>query len=192
MKRSDADVKKPNRFSPKRLNMVYEGRGDQVSLEGFAANYQEQRNDVNRALQCFEEDEYEFHTSPPSEEDEVTFADEVGRRLEALETADVIDDEPEESERLQAFLQDQNRAGPKPTFSSNRFPIKTGVVLPQKRSTPPNGVCFNMLNTDTCEQHKLGRCNYNHSPEAMAAEWAVREENARQKKEKWSKSRSST
>jgi hypothetical protein len=94
------------------------------------------------------------------------------REMEARKPAEIDEGkgDSEEDHKLSAFMQDSNRFGPKPSFPSNRPPpaSNTGQV-PFRRPPPVPGVCFEVLKSGTCEEHKMGRCTYDHSAAALTA-----------------------
>jgi hypothetical protein len=86
-----------------------------------------------------------------------------------VDTDEDPEERPEEA-RLNALMQGPNRFGPKPSFPSNRPQTSPAAgPVPMRRPPPVPGVCFEIFKSGTCEAHKMGRCNYDHSAPALAA-----------------------
>jgi hypothetical protein len=125
-------------------------------------------------------DEYQDEENIPHYQDlhpqeEYIEYDQDSNALREKENKKIVDTDEDQEERpdearLNAFMQGPNRFGPKPSFPSNRPQISPAAgPVPMRRPPPVPGVCFEIFKSGTCEAHKMGRCNYDHSASAMAA-----------------------
>lgn len=189
MRYGDSDRKKSEEREQNRLSMFYgnqESRG--YSEDYYPRDYSEDTEREDAAYYAKSSDiqdiEYEYH-GEDSEGDQYQKPSSVARNASSVDTE--VGDESEEEHRLQAFMQDQNRFGPSPSFPSNRFQPKAGVSTPLRKPPPPpgTGICFRMRDHGVCEDFKLGRCTFNHSKEAIHADCLRLVEEAKKKEERW-------
>ena len=159
------------RYSDSRQN------GHNVSMMESRRYPDEHEEDFNKR---YYEEEYLLEEFSPLNENEYPLEEYLEYDQEAVNTREMegkkyseqdnYPEDPEESSRLNAFMQGPNRFGPKPSFPSNRTPPVFNSGRGPARAPPPvPGVCFEVLKSGTCEAHKMGRCTYDHTTAALIA-----------------------
>jgi hypothetical protein len=62
-------------------------------------------------------------------------------------------------------------------FKHHRSTGQASAMAPVRRPPPIAGVCFEIFKSGTCEAHKIGRCAYDHSADALAAQMKKYQDN---------------
>jgi len=163
-----------NRQNGHNMSMMESRRNPAGQDEDFSKGYYEEEY-LQEEFPPLDEYEYAPEEYPDYDQEGANTLEMEGKKHSER---DNLPESPEESSRLNAFMQGPNRFGPKPSFPSNRPPpaLNSGRV-PARPPPPVPGVCFEILKTGTCEAQKMGRCTYDHSAAAFSAYMKKKQEN---------------